>query len=797
MKNTNITRFLRFFLIPLIITVIITLILSLSLYGVTNQNFKTVYARNSENFSQAYAEIVSQHQDLTAHIYDDFYDKLRAASTTAINNRDLITNEYLQEIVLAQGIHILWWYTPTGEIIYDSSNEFIGWQAQPGDPIDQFMNSGLDEYEEGIRESTEGDIFYMVFYMRAEDGYFIQAVMDADFVIDYIEEHSYQNSIEHIVETNIHIDYAIVVDLNRDVVADTRPASFQQYDEDLYESSFDGETTSREFLMNGSIESILEVSTPIKINDDIIGVLVVGYSLEFYRDINFYLTMVILLVAIGTILVFSAMQINQVINPLIKLDNAIISFDVKSGDYTKPKKNISVFKNTFHALDSLSNRIKDSNIETEKLNHEIRALALTDYLTKMPNRMHLSNVIDSYINNDHNFAVLFVDLDDFKNYNDTKGHIFGDQLLVKVSEVLRKKNYQDLFISRYGGDEFVILLKYRDFKSVKILIDNLYRDFKDPIHIDQSDYPIDLSIGISVYPEHGHESSELIRKADIAMYQSKRKGKNIYTFYEDQMNAVIQEDARIISAIRKALREDGFKIVVQPQVDIRSGDIVSYESLVRFKHENIGPNKFIPIAEEANLIIDIGRVVIDKTIDLLANMKQANLPLKTIYVNFSSSQIEDASILEYIKLKLEHYNIEPHYLGIELTESTLIKNDMAAIKLLDKLRTYGIKIALDDFGSGQASLNYLMKYPLELVKLDRSFSRRYLNNDKLDIFNTIINLAGLLKFNVLAEGIEDEEQITMLKQTQCQYVQGYYYFRPMEIEALFRVHEDMKKDNQS
>jgi diguanylate cyclase (GGDEF)-like protein len=792
MKGYTITHFRRFFLIPLVITGFITLLLSISLYEITNENFKAIYAKSSENFSKAYAEIVNEHHEFIDHIYDDFYTRLDTAAKTVLYNRDKLSNAYLSEVADTHHVYTIWWYTPDATVIYDSSEAFIGWQAKENDPIYTFMESGLVSFKEGIRASTDTDQSFLVYYLRADDGYFVQVVLDADYVLSYVNEHQYQASLEYIVNTNVHINYAFIMSSQNFIVADTRSHRGRNL-ADPYEEALSGKTVSREVFDSSSNLQILEVATPIREGDISDGVLVVGYSLHFYKDVNFYLSLVILMVGVGTIIVFSVLQYIQVIHPLIKLDTAIVSFNSKDGDYVKPKGNISVFKHTFNALNNLSERIKDSNLEHAKLNHKIHSLALTDYLTKMPNRMHLADVIDSYIEKVETFAVIFVDLDDFKTYNDTKGHIFGDHLLINVTEVLKKPLYKDLFIARYGGDEFVILYKFQNIDDVELIVRSLYEDFKDPLIIQEGEYPIDLSVGIALSPLNGVSSTELIRKADIAMYQSKRRGKNMFTFYEDEMNDMVQEDARIVASIRKALREDGFKVLIQPQVNIHTNDIVSYEALARFKEENISPSKFIPIAEQSNLIIELGRVIITKTLKVLKAMKDNHIPLKTIYVNFSTLQMEDHHIIDFIKESLELYGIKPQYLGIELTESMLIKNDHEAILFLERVKELGLKLAIDDFGSGQSSLNYLVKYPLELVKLDRSFSSYYLTEENLEIFNAVINLAQLLKFNVLAEGIEEECQLKLLKETKCELVQGFIYYEPLEVKDLLEHLKDNKK----
>jgi EAL domain-containing protein (putative c-di-GMP-specific phosphodiesterase class I) len=321
-------------------------------------------------------------------------------------------------------------------------------------------------------------------------------------------------------------------------------------------------------------------------------------------------------------------------------------------------------------------------------------------------------------------------------------------------------------------------------EDVDKAIDGIYQAFEVPVKIDDIDYSLGLSIGISSHPNHGSKISDLIRKADIAMYQSKRLSTNRQVYYQDYMEQEILDETKIKDTLKRALKNDGFKIVVQPQYCLETKAIISYEALARLKESPTPPNRFIFVAEKYNLINELGRVIIVKAIQTLAHMAENGIELRPIYVNLSAKQLSDTTLVPFILQQLENHHISPQFFGIELTESTLIDNEVFAQNFLDNIRELGIKIALDDFGSGQAGLNYLTKYPLQMVKLDRAFSLNYLSEEKLETYRMLVNFAVLLGFKVLAEGIEEEGQISLLKQTAVTMVQGYVYSRPLEVEDL-------------
>jgi diguanylate cyclase (GGDEF)-like protein len=792
MKKKSPINFKRMFLFPTLITVLITAIFGFIIYAVASPKFTAAYQQMCEDYGVSYTNLVSKNSIIEKQLYDDLNKNLVIAANIVLAHRDRISNEYLQDVAEMSGVHYIWFYTPEGEIIYDSSLEFLGWKATPGDPIDTFMKSGLDVYLEGIRKSTEDDRHYMVVYKRDSDGYFVQIAIDADYAMSVLEDHSYANIVNEVVINNINVIYAYITDTAGIVVADTRSPGFLQRNmtDNLYDLISEN-TVSYEFYSEQLGASILEVASPVIIDGDIIAVMKIGYSLELLQSIKLYVTVILIIMSAAIIVCFLVAQNLNIVTPLRKLNTSITSFDINKGTYYRPTSKVSSINNLFDSLEDLSNKIKTSNEENAQLNLTIYKQAYNDFLTNIPNRLSFETTINKWLQDSGHFALIYLDVDDFTVYNDTKGHIYGDKILLEVAKKLTKiKDLYSCYIARYGGDEFVILYRYKMIAEVDNLCYRLIDLFHEPVKIDRSEHIMDISIGISLFPENGNNAIDLIRKADIAMYESQNKEKNTFLYFQNYMDAMLQEERRILEITRDALLTDKLKILLQPQYDLHTGEVVSFEALARIENCEIGPDRFIPVAEQSGLINNIGRVVVKKAIETLTLMKKKGFPLKPIYVNLSAMQFSDTSFLDYVLDFMYIYGIETQYLGFELTESALINREEYAEKFIQTVKAKDFKIAIDDFGSGYAGLSYLLKYPLEMVKLDRRFIKSYLNEEKFEVIDSIIKLSNLLGFTVLAEGVETLEQLTLLLRTNCKLVQGFYYSKPVEISEV--MHKGFK-----
>lgn len=412
-----------------------------------------------------------------------------------------------------------------------------------------------------------------------------------------------------------------------------------------------------------------------------------------------------------------------------------------------------------------------------------------DYLTELPNRMSFTERLTDEINHERPFALIMLDIDNFKGINDTLGHVFGDFILKDIASRLNSIKTEDVFISRFGGDEFLILLSNEaDLKHIEKFITQIQDAFKKPFSIGRNEHYIEFSMGVTRYPADSTNLHQLMMNADTAMYKVKHGGKNSYQFYYEAMQESVKERAGIEKILRQALKEDGFYLVYQPRVSIDTGDIAGFEALLRLKGHKIPADLFIKVAEETDLILEIGRKVTREAIAQIARWKEKGLPKKKVSINFSNKQIRDINYFQYLQDTLEEFGVDPDYLEIEITESILMDDTSYTTDFLYKLREIGINIAMDDFGTGYSSLIYLTYIPVDHVKLDKSLSDKFLQLDNISVMNSIISLAHSLNLKITAEGIEEQLQYERLKEAGCDYIQGYYFSKPLSIEDAENIY---------
>ncbi|KRQ87593.1 Cyclic di-GMP phosphodiesterase Gmr [Caloramator mitchellensis] len=429
-------------------------------------------------------------------------------------------------------------------------------------------------------------------------------------------------------------------------------------------------------------------------------------------------------------------------------------------------------------------------VEVTKLKiqeEKIEFLAYNDHLTGLPNRIKFTERLNGELNNGKKGAILLIDLDNFKNINDTLGHVYGDTLLEKLAKAFKTMSNENIEFFRFGGDEFLVLYKNQcDVNIILAFARKILELFEDDAQFKFKDNYLTASIGIAIYPEHGNSIDEILMNADTAMYRAKYSGKNKYVLFESQMSIKLKEKIELENILRKAIDGDGFMLHYQPIVDVKDGRIVSFEALTRMKNKNISPAKFIPLAEETNLIVVIGKWVIKKVAEQLNYWKSKGIEVRPIAINISPKQIKDEGFIYYIQDTLDEYNIEPRLLEIEITESIMVENKEEILKILQKLKEIGLTIALDDFGTGYSSLNYLTYIPVDKIKLDKSLSDKFLELDNLSVMSSIIMLAHSLNLKVTAEGIETESQYQKLKNIGCDFVQGYFFSMPLPHEEAER-----------
>ena len=443
---------------------------------------------------------------------------------------------------------------------------------------------------------------------------------------------------------------------------------------------------------------------------------------------------------------------------------------------------------------------------------QIRALAYQDGLTGLPNRRllneHLEKMLARARRKSTEFAVLFIDVDNFKLINDTIGHHAADLVLkhlaASLSDLVRSDDVLSLYLedetdlvatittepidesvlSRLGGDEFIILLPdTRDRFAAGTVARRVLKHLEQPIRAEGHEVFVTASIGIATFPEDGLTSEILIRNADTAMYHAKQQGKAAFQYYSAAMNAASVERLTLESGLRRALEDDGLELHYQPQVDVRTGRIIGAEALLRWHHAQrgfISPSTFIPIAEDSGLILPIGEWVIEQACRQAMDWQRSGLPRVPIAVNVSGVQVRRQDLRELVRKSLASTGLEPQMLRIEITETVIVSVRERAIELLAQLRDLGVNLALDDFGTGYSSLSYLKSFPINMLKIDRSFVAEMLtDHTTASIIEAIISMARILGLSVLAEGVEDQSQFAFLKQLGCDAVQGYFVSMPV------------------
>jgi diguanylate cyclase (GGDEF)-like protein/PAS domain S-box-containing protein len=411
-----------------------------------------------------------------------------------------------------------------------------------------------------------------------------------------------------------------------------------------------------------------------------------------------------------------------------------------------------------------------------------------DVVTNLPNRLLLNDRITQSIamarRRDRPIAVIFLDLDHFKYINDSLGHAIGDELLQSISKRLLTGVRASDTVSRQGGDEFVILLSEIAYpEDAARSAGKLLLSLVAPHSIGGKDLRIDGSIGISVYPEDGEDAETLIKNADMAMYHAKESGRNNFQFFKPAMNLKVVERQSLEGSLRCALERQEFLLHYQPKVDLITGEITGVEALIRWQRTDrslVPPSEFVPIAEDCGLIIQIGRWVLRETCRQAREWQDAGLPFKRVSVNVSAIEFRDKDFVEGVRTILSETGLEARYLDLELTEGVLMEDVESSAAVLRKLKTIGVHLAVDDFGTGYSSLSYLQEFPIDVLKIDKSFVHR-ITGDPYDsaIVSSIIDMGKNLKQLVIAEGIETQEQLAFLQAQHCAEGQGYLFSRPL------------------
>ncbi|GIM45626.1 hypothetical protein DNHGIG_11750 [Collibacillus ludicampi] len=500
---------------------------------------------------------------------------------------------------------------------------------------------------------------------------------------------------------------------------------------------------------------------------------------------------------------FKKILVLMILDLFLAISGVLLSFYMKNS-YHLPNALPVEFMFAYLVLNALGmwmsayliETLKERNQDRMKVNH----LAYHDSLTDLPNRTlffsELKNAIDQAEKNNQVLAVMYLDLDRFKYVNDTFGHHVGDELIQQFSMRVVKCIRDTDLVARMGGDEFTLLLK--DIKSTDCALNIARRiigSFEEPITLTNQELFVTTSIGIAFFPKDGTDAQTLVKNADTAMYKAKEKGRNHYQLYESTLTQHVSKKLILESSFRKALEQHQFFLLYQPKADIHSNRIIGVEALLRWKHPELGevpPAEFITLAEETGFIHSIGKWVLYTACNQNKSWQDKGLPRIPIGVNLSMHQFQRDDLVGTIQSVLKQTGLAPQWLELEITESAIMNNPEEGAKKIKQMKELGIHLSIDDFGTGYSSLTSLKRFPVDTLKIDQSFIRE-LTTDPKDaaITRAIITLGRSLNLKVIAEGVENEEQLAFLRNQDCHALQGYLFSHPLtahEFEQLLKNH---------
>lgn len=443
------------------------------------------------------------------------------------------------------------------------------------------------------------------------------------------------------------------------------------------------------------------------------------------------------------------------------------------------------------------------DITEEKVNNKrLHDLLYRDPLTELYNKKSIQEYIDKLVSDDISkygtHALILLDLNNFKHINENFGHDQGDKILVKLSNRFKGLINNNIFVGRFGGDEFIFIYEdYEDNKHLEELIQSIDDAYSENIMIKSTSFSLNASMGIVKYPYHGKNASELLRKADLAMYQAKSIKDRSYYFFDESLNRQLEEKMEFKQAIDEALYEERFHLYYQPQINIETQKIEGIEALIRWNspiYGNVSPARLIDEAEESGAIYEIGLWVFREAFMFYRELaREVDWEMK-ISVNLSTFQIRDIQLVKDFRKILDEVGINPENIVLEITETTLMENFPLALKTLQDLKRFGVSLALDDFGTGYSSLNYFRKIPVDIVKIDKSFIDSIPSNrEDIKLIEAILMIAKNKNLDVIAEGVETEEQVEILSSMECNTFQGYYFSKPLSDQSLIHYIKNRTK----
>ncbi len=705
-------------------------------------------------------------------------------------------------------------YNINNEIIASSDPTVIGGSTRSELSLTYMMaTKSIAIAVDGIRPMTkDGDVIYSVEIgapIIDKDSQAIQGYIISTINASYFKK--YLSSIT-IGETG----YCILLDKTGSVIyhPNTSLIGSEITSEKL--SSLVNDYNTGSIMSNGTFEYFYENTNQVygySIIPELNWVLLVKQDISDIQSVTtIMLTVLIIICAIllFVIIIFANNLARFLSTPIIALRDAMrtasdgdltvqsnIKLNNELGELSKNfNKMLHIIKTNYEDLESMHEELL-SNEEQLRSNYDhIEFLAYHDTLTNLPNKLAFLDYANAVLINSGSsekiHAVYFVDLDNFKTVNDTLGHEYGDTLLVKTAQLLSSIIGNNGMLARAGGDEF--LLFKEDISSKEAAVEfasEIIECFRNPLDLDGEIVYVSMSIGISIYPENGLSSKILIKNSDIAMYKSKDTGKNKFTLFDAKMEEELNRNTMILEVLRNSIENNDIYLQYQPLIELETNNVIGFEALMRINNERLGhlsPSEFIPIAEESGLITELSSWLIREACNFNKKLITLGYNPRPVSVNISSVQINRPGFISMLSEILEETQLPPQCLELEITESTLVSSIMDATKLLSNLQELGVKVSLDDFGTGYSSLNYLTKMPIDTLKIDKSFIDNICTSEKdAQIAESIIQLAHSLDIKVVAEGVESEDQLAVLRGKHCDIIQGYIYSKPLHPGQLLEI----------
>ncbi|KRQ86721.1 Cyclic di-GMP phosphodiesterase Gmr [Caloramator mitchellensis] len=686
------------------------------------------------------------------------YSKWDETYNFVINkNTDYITSNYYYDISFDKnGINFIFITDRNGNILYERYNQNSNMDIQLNKSINHSIKPILEEF---IIKNT-ADSSGINFINNTPVLLSIQKITKSD---DYDNYNGYYIVGKYINPEEIEeIKNATALDINSILSSSIiENKTIKDYDTITAYLSF------KDVLNKPSSTFILEINRQ--------------YYLETLKNLKILLILYLLFVGLVVSVLLYKLK-KDVFNRILHIQN-IINNITKTSNYSlripvKGKDEIALFsKNINLMLDNLH----ESNEKLRESIDEIYHLAYFDQLTQMPNRQHSMSQIDTLIKKNIKFTTFLIDIDNFKNINDVYGHDFGDIIIKYIAKRIRTLFKRNAFISRIGGDEFLLIFEnlhgtYR----IQNAINDIIGIFEKPLHFKNENLFVSASIGIAEFPKDANSMQAILKNAEIAMYEAK-KNKTKYCYFDPSMNEKAMTNVYLINNLKQALENEEFLINYQPIYNINENKVTGAEGLIRWRKGDkiIPPNQFVPIAKELGLIVDIDNWVLKESCKQCKVWHEMGYKDFTISVNTSFKQLIDSNFISYIENTLKELNLEPNSLILEITEDEALEDIDRVADILNKIKRLGVKIAIDDFGTGYSSLIYISRLPIDLIKVDRSLINDIENTKNLEIIKSIAHLAKALDISIIVEGVENERQLVVLKHFNIDKIQGYFIGKPV------------------